>query len=95
MIIEKHFVKFTFKLTFVYTNVTESDYIMQRTPPPPKKKKKKKQESPICLIKDYFVMKLNAATIYNISICKETASSKKLPSHEDVFFETSCSVYVA
>ena len=71
---------------------------MQRTPPPPPKKqtnKQKKQGSPICLIKDYFVMKLNAATIYNISICKETASSKKLPSHEEVFFETSCSVYVA
>ena len=90
MIIEKHFVKFTFKLTFVYTNVTESAYIMQRTKPSPKK-----QESPIFLIQDYFVMKLNAATIYNISICKETASSKKLPSHEEVFFETSCSVYVA
>ena len=31
IIIEKHVVKFTFKLTFVYTNVTESDYILQRT----------------------------------------------------------------
>ena len=31
IIIEKHFANFTFKLTFVYTNVTESDYILQRT----------------------------------------------------------------
>ena len=47
IIIEKHLVKFTFKLAFVYPNVTEGNYIPQRT--------KKKQESLICLIKDYLL----------------------------------------
>ena len=30
VIIEKHLVKFTFKLAFVYTNVTEGNYIPRR-----------------------------------------------------------------
>ena len=39
IIIEKHFVKLTCKLTFVHTNVTKSNYIQQRT----KKAKKNKK----------------------------------------------------
>ena len=72
IIIEKHSVTFTFKPTFVYKNITGSDYILHRT-----KNARKLNLSNERL----FVMKLKRATIYNTNVCAETASSKKLRSH--------------
>ena len=40
-------------------------------------------------------MKLKPTRIFNTSVSTETASTKKLRNYQEVFFKTSCNIYVA
>ena len=67
IVTEKHLAKFTFKLSFVDTNVAENDCILQKKP---KKQAIKNQSFSVTLWLNYRQLQF-----IKISVCTETASS--------------------